>query len=505
MTNHHQPMPPEDDDAALRQIADRLQRAGAPFRDREIPTSRFVVQLHELARRDRTRPSSTPSHKESHIMRPSSMATPSGDIRPRRTWLVPVAATLLFVVLSAMIFTVLAHRGSPPQVGGAKPTPFPTGTITVTSTIVSPPLTSAPVKDYQAFSTGTYQPGQVITDQQGNIWSEGYDAFAPNQIREDLARTTPAGVTTVFPIPDTTSSTFPGQEVDLLRRLSPLVFDQRGDIWFIHSVFDAAQNTFVYSLGRMNPTGQFTFLPVPSFGSGNFGVDSLTLAPDSNLWFTANDYGDHKNPGIRRIGRMTLTGKLTWFTLPAMSQTVSIITGPDGYLWFATNGAIERLALDGTITTTYPINGGVDSSCIACGANSLVFSGEHTLWFADFAPPSRQPLARIGRLDLVSRTVTYYTLPRTDNPNSFLRLFTIALTSDKGVWFNTQLGGGYTDLLHKRQFYHLLPNGTLVTEQLPTKVITGESVFAPDGKLWFGSAKLDSANQYHFSIAHITP
>ncbi|MBA2677013.1 MAG: hypothetical protein H0U76_01230 [Ktedonobacteraceae bacterium] len=507
--NHLTSLPPEDEEAQLRRLEERLQQAGAPFREREISTDRFVALLNELAASRRDAPSSFHPQKESPMM-PSFVPPPSErSTHPHRSILTPIILTTLLVVLSGVVFTTLNHRGTHNSVPGTSASSSPTivpglGTIVPNSVAITPPLTSAPVKNFQEFETHTYQTSQLRVDAQGNLWSEGYNAFATNQEQEAIAKTTPTGVTTLFPIPDTTFAMTPGGTQDYLRKLSPLTIGPDENLWFVRSSFQS--DTVTNSLGRMTPTGEFTFFAVPSFGSGllSSSIDSLTAAPDGNIWFTANVGSTATQPGYGRIGRLTPTGTLTWFSRPPKTQATSIIVGPDGYLWFGSNGAIERMGLNGVITTSYRINGGVNSACVACGANSLIFSGNHTLWFADFAPPSAQPVARIGRLDIANQTVTYYALPGAATPNSFLILFTLAVTSDGGVWFNTQ-EPGYTDLVHTRQFYHLLPNGTLIHEQLPHNVIVGECIFAPDGKLWFGSATLDSGNKYHFFIAHITP
>src|SRR5437879_8902840 len=83
-------------------------------------------------------------------------------------------------------------------------------------------------------------------------------------------------------------------------------------------------------IGRITPTGDITVFPLPA----RF-VASIAAGPDGNLWFTEGD----------RIGRLTPDGVLTEFPVPEgtySSQTMTpepwadsdqIIARPDANLW----------------------------------------------------------------------------------------------------------------------------------------------------------------------------
>src|SRR6266545_3744168 len=95
-------------------------------------------------------------------------------------------------------------------------------------------------------------------------------------------------------------------------------------------------------LGAVSAAGQ-TFTEFPG------AVTPLQIAsgPDGNLWFT--EYSIFGNS----IGRITLDGEITKFSLPYFRSLPSGITaGPDGNLWFAeVNGnRIGRITTSGAIT-----------------------------------------------------------------------------------------------------------------------------------------------------------
>jgi len=71
-------------------------------------------------------------------------------------------------------------------------------------------------------------------------------------------------------------------------------------------------------------------------------VNGITAGPDGNLWFTHDE-----NPSQDgKIGRITLTGKISEFPLPTSKGGPGAITGgPDGTIWFieANSNKIGRL------------------------------------------------------------------------------------------------------------------------------------------------------------------
>jgi virginiamycin B lyase len=104
-----------------------------------------------------------------------------------------------------------------------------------------------------------------------------------------------------------------------------------GNLWF----------TFGDQIGRMTLTGEVTWFSIPTSQSISIGI---TRGPDGNLWFTEN-WG-------QKIGRITPTGVVTEFPLPSATYPAGITAGPDGALWFAEFGGqrIAKISVGGVIT-----------------------------------------------------------------------------------------------------------------------------------------------------------
>jgi virginiamycin B lyase len=98
------------------------------------------------------------------------------------------------------------------------------------------------------------------------------------------------------------------------------------------------------------------------------------------MWFTVTN-----NPS-GPIGRVTMTGVKTYFTLPETMQTADFITaGPDGSLWFTDSGkgAIGRITTAGVISDFLTPS---DST-----PNGIAPGPQGTLWYTD----SRGKIGRV--------------------------------------------------------------------------------------------------------------
>ncbi|HLJ82733.1 MAG TPA: hypothetical protein VKT51_00990 [Candidatus Eremiobacteraceae bacterium] len=165
----------------------------------------------------------------------------------------------------------------------------------------------------------------------GNIWFGS---------RAHISKLTPAGLMTRYALngnPGITSVTagtdrsvwFAESQASKLARIVPssgaiasypipcaplgIVTTPDKNIWF----------TCASAVGRMTPRGMATIYPTTIRPSG-----SITVGPDHALWFTsASD---------RALGRITTGGELTYLNPLASfgGQPWTIITGPDGNLWF---------------------------------------------------------------------------------------------------------------------------------------------------------------------------
>jgi sugar lactone lactonase YvrE len=78
----------------------------------------------------------------------------------------------------------------------------------------------------------------------------------------------------------------------------------------------------------------------------------ITTGPDGNLWFTQEDLiKDQESTTVKQIGRITPSGSLTLFSVPAFGAFGGIVAGPDSALWFTEreNYKIGRISTDGTL------------------------------------------------------------------------------------------------------------------------------------------------------------
>lgn len=151
-----------------------------------------------------------------------------------------------------------------------------------------------------------------------------------------------------------------------------------GNLWFTNIT-----STGKDKIGRMTPSGQFTFFPVPGEQGNNAGaMDAITSGPDGNLWFTIDGSGG--NQSVSQIGRITPGGVFTLFPVPNPSEggfMQGIKTGSDGNLWFVfTNGqagaGVGRITTSGKITMFFSPTQGVFPFDIAPGPDG-------NLWFTE--------------------------------------------------------------------------------------------------------------------------
>ncbi|MEA2165788.1 MAG: virginiamycin lyase [Thermoanaerobaculia bacterium] len=138
-------------------------------------------------------------------------------------------------------------------------------------------------------------------------------------------------------------------------------------------------------IGRISSSGQFTEFNLPTANAQPAGI---ALGADGNFWFT-----ESKLDGNARIGRITPTGIVTEYPIStAQSTAIAIIAGPDGALWFSwstsTAGKIGRISTTGALTQ-FDLPAGMT-------ANALAFGADGALWFTDFSGSA------IGRMALTA-------------------------------------------------------------------------------------------------------
>jgi streptogramin lyase len=132
-----------------------------------------------------------------------------------------------------------------------------------------------------------------------------------------------------------------------------------GNLWFTQTTVDA--------IGKITTSGVMTqyFLPAESHPWG------ITGGPDGNVWFANTGFGEVRGS----IGKITPNGTQTEYPLPnALSAAIGITNGPDGNIWFTDVGvnAIGKVTTSGVITE-YPGHSG----------SSITAGPDGNLWFTE--------------------------------------------------------------------------------------------------------------------------
>lgn len=211
-----------------------------------------------------------------------------------------------------------------------------------------------------------------------------------------------------------------------------------GNVWF--TAGGGSERTRVGRITLDGAATEFT-LPDPTVGSGD-----IVAGPDGNLWFIEGF--------ARRVGRITPSGALTEFPIPGNASPSALVVGPDGAIWVSDfYGAIWRVSLSGSFTK-YPI---------AADPFDLATGSDGNLWFTD------ELSNRIGRMT-VSGAVTLFSRP---SPEQSWRC---ELGPDGNIWYSV-IG---------RKFGRITASGAITEFQFTgdrgreaTSVAVG-----PDGNLW---------------------
>jgi streptogramin lyase len=229
-----------------------------------------------------------------------------------------------------------------------------------------------------------------------------------------------------------------------------------GNLWFTENLAN--------KIGRITLAGVITEFSLDGVGQS---PASITPGADGNMWFLNLD-----NSGNGAIGRINHRGVVTEFPVPSVSSQQSVYAGitkgPDGNVWYAdpVHDVIGRITRTGQ-TQEFVVPGHGTSE----GPTDITTGADGSLWFG----LNNQPL--IGRIAPDFSGYTEFRIPSFQQ-SSFPDGAITALTTgpDGNVWF--------TRLLN--QVGRVTPDGSFAEFLVPTPGGNPQDITAgPDGNLWF--------------------
>ena len=284
-------------------------------------------------------------------------------------------------------------------------------------------------------ATANSAPEGVALDDAGNMW------IAMSGVNQ-VGKATPAGVITTLDIPNASGNA--GAHAFALGSDSRMWLTER--LGNRIGVFNVENN-------------QYQSFNIPTANSAPMGI---TTGPDGAMWFTQF--------ATNKIGRITNTGAITEFPLPADSGPTSLVTGPDGALWITlqTGNAIARMTTSGVVTP-YPL------PTAKSAPTDITIGLDNNLWFTE------RDGNRIGRMT-VRGVLAEFTLPTADSKPQQI---TLGAASD--LWV-TQPGAN--------RLSRITTAGVATEFILPT-ANTGPFgvVFGNDGNIWFTGKEANNLNR----------
>jgi streptogramin lyase len=210
-----------------------------------------------------------------------------------------------------------------------------------------------------ALGSGDESLNQITSGRRGTVWFDisgqdaNYDDFAA------IGRIANDGAITTYAIPANTS-------------VNDITTGRDSNVWFTETFSDPNTYANKIFIGQITPGGAIHSFAVhlPNSRSDNFDANQLRAiaqGPDGNIWFTG-EYNNNQSKEQSFVGRITARGRVRLFELPSSlsvgsssraynwsypTATDSLISGPDGKLWFtAQNGkesGIARISTNGKL------------------------------------------------------------------------------------------------------------------------------------------------------------
>ena len=142
-----------------------------------------------------------------------------------------------------------------------------------------------------------------------------------------------------------------------------------GNIWFTE--YAAGK------IGKMSPNGTvLAEYSLSSAGPGAHHPYGITTGPDGNLWFT-DPVIVNGTTVTAAVGKISTSGVIQEYAVPASSAPHGIAPGPDGDLWFAESGAMRfgRITPGGTITQV-SLSASSRPESVTAGPDGMIWATE---------------------------------------------------------------------------------------------------------------------------------
>ena len=261
----------------------------------------------------------------------------------------------------------------------------------------------------------------IATGPDGTIWCN--ESWYPGKAGM-IARITPAGKVREFPLPSAERCvvgiaagpdgslwfTATGPSGGAIGKISPsgtiteyplggLLFPQAiaagpdGNLWFT----DMSRFGYRTGIGRITPAGVISTFTIPTPASNPL---SIAAGADGNMWFTEgmDSPNEYTQEGAHAVGRITPTGAITEFPLPApQEEPVPVATDRDGSLWFwEPNQHKIGVVAPGGAFTDYAIPTQYASTSAVGAASGGVAGASGNVWFTEAGGRAIGRITRAG-------------------------------------------------------------------------------------------------------------
>jgi streptogramin lyase len=234
--------------------------------------------------------------------------------------------------------------------------------------------------------------GSITSGPGGAVW---FIILANNLDLADfgsIGRITTDGAITTYPVPENAT-------------VGGITEGPGGGVWFTESFINPNTGKESESIGHITSGGVITSFAVPrrhaDWTSASLELSAITTGPDGNIWFTG-DFINKQSNERSLIGELTTRGHVRLFELPRSlsvgstsyadnlpCSTDSLISGPDGKLWFTAmdnkDSGIARISTSGKLAPFIPadiygdLNAGPDGRVWFYGSDQASPKGQLAL------------------------------------------------------------------------------------------------------------------------------